>query len=125
MCCILRKNHSADRERELKLYGTPFVILKRKNTENYHLHLPEPFFSVGVHSIRCSSLTHANCFIQRHNINNLIFNFSLLFKKKRGRRMRDWLSIRNMKTKCGTFSCSVKQTSGNCISYRLKTDDIK
>lgn len=38
--------------------------------------------------------------------------------------MRDWLSIRNTKTKCGTFSCSVKPTSENCISYRLKIDDI-
>lgn len=56
---------------------------------------------------------------------NHLFNFSLQFKKKRDRKMRDWLSIRNMKIKCGTFSCSVKQTSENCISYRLKIDDIK
>jgi len=81
-------------------------------------------YSVCMHFVML--LTHVNHCIWRHNINYLfIVNFSLLFKKKRDRRMRDWLSIRNMKTKCGTFSCSVKQTSENCISYRLKIDRIK
>lgn len=55
----------------------------------------------------------------------LSFNCSSQSKKKRDRKMRGWRSIRNMKIKCGTFSCSVKQTSENCISYRLETDNSR
>lgn len=48
--------------------------------------------------------------------------YSLLHKKKRGRKMREWLSIKNMRIKCGIFSCNVKPMSANCISCRSDTE---
>lgn len=43
---------------------------------------------------------------------------SLQFRRRRGRRMRGYINIRNMKTRWETCSCSVTPTSVNYSSYR-------